>query len=45
MKEKIVIIEFKNEGKNDGKVELKYDNLQDVVIKPNVFVIKADEIQ
>jgi hypothetical protein len=38
-KEKLEQIFFKNEGKTNGKVELKYENLPDFKIEPTSFTI------
>jgi hypothetical protein len=38
-KEKIENIRFKNEGKTPGKIELKFDKLNDIKIDPVFFTI------
>ena len=42
-KEKQEQIFFKNEGKTSGKVELKYENLNDFKIEPTSFTIQQGQ--
>lgn len=42
-KEKTEFISFKNEGKTLGKVELRFDKLQEVTVDPNFFTIQPNQ--
>lgn len=37
--EKSELIRFKNEGKINGKIEIKYDKVQDVIVDPHFFTL------
>lgn len=41
--EKTAIISFKNEGKSLGKVELKFDKLQNTTLDPNFFTMQPGQ--
>jgi hypothetical protein len=42
-KEKIEEIFFKNEGKAPGKVDLRFEKLQDLKIEPTSFTIQSNQ--